>query len=199
MRSFLPVLAWALGCGGGSGSPTHMTFNTFPQDQVYAAVDETGARYSVPIIAMDVSAVTYSSADPSIATVTQQGLLATVTGAQAGDTTINAMATGYVAVHIPTTIELIQTSDIAVGMQAFTTTYTCGRSMCHDSATHDVTPSGIGDDTDDNIVRAALSGMDPDGLVIQSHTFPLTTGEQKGIVAYLRSLPPDGPPKPMQP
>lgn len=48
--------------------------------------------------------------------------------------------------------------------------------------------------TDDEILSAITTSMYPDGLIIDSgnHVHNLTTDERRGIVPYMRSLPPKG-------
>ena len=86
---------------------------------------------------------------------------------------------------------------LTAGSTAFTQTYTCAKSGCHDSAGPDISPSDIGKHTDTQIQAAVTMGANPEGGDISigaaAHSFALTGDEVLGICAYLRALPPGTP------
>lgn len=157
--------------------------------KVYTGFDET-AGYTVPIAASEATGITWESSDPAIATVTGNDTLATVTGVAAGTVTITATAGD--AYETAEVIVTAYTSATKEAGQALFTDNGCGVAGCHDSAGEDdVTPSGLGKHTDDEIMTAITAGTNPEGGEIPNHIFADVGTD---ILAYMRSLPPKGPP-----
>jgi len=119
-----------------------------------------------------------------------------VTAASVGTSFITADDGGDPATAVVTVIAY-RAADRAAGESAFTTYHCDG---CHAATLTppgpDITSSGIGKHSDDQIVAAVMQGRNPEGASIEvGHTFPLTTAEAAGIAAFLRSQPARGVPQ----
>lgn len=181
-------------------SPTGLT--VFPTTTIYSGVESgTGATaYKATIRADGASGVTWKVDDPTIASVTGTDTLGTVTALKAGSTTITVMAGGVTA-QVPFTVATYNVSDRMAGATAFTTTYTCARSGCHDATGPDISPSGIGKHTDAQLDAATTMGKNPEGgdvaIGAAAHSFSIASAAPGyvGIAAYMRALTPGTPHK----
>jgi len=97
---------------------------------------------------------------PTVATVSGTDALGTVVAHKAGSTTITALASGATRM-IPLTVAAYSASDLAAGATAYTTTYSCAKSGCHDASGPDVSPSGIAKHTDAQLVAVITAGENP--------------------------------------
>src|SRR2546426_625258 len=103
MRSALFVMVLAVGCADDPPGPIK-TPEIFPADQLFVSSYTGGPPPGrVTIRALDLTSVTWSSADPGTATITGTTELGTVTAVQVGSTTIDVNADGS-AFHIPLTV-----------------------------------------------------------------------------------------------
>jgi hypothetical protein len=190
MRILLVSLVLS-GCGGDMTMGTNAA-NTagapvlFPT-AVYTGFDETG-HYSVPVAASGATGLTWSSSDPSVASVSGTDASATITGLKAGSATITASAAGATAT-VTVTVATYVAADKTAGQAAYGS-HGCSNKGCHDASGPDITPSGIGKHTDAQLIAAATMGANPEGGDISigaaAHSFKSVPN---GIAAYLRSLP----------
>ncbi|MEO7732142.1 MAG: Ig-like domain-containing protein [Kofleriaceae bacterium] len=194
------VAACAVGCGSSATPPGSDEFTVFPSTTLYSGIDPAGggASYKVTIAASHATGVTWASLDPTVATVSGTDALGTVVALKAGSTTITALASGATEM-IPLTVAAYSASDLAAGATAYTTTYSCAKSGCHDASGPDVSPSGIAKHTDAQLVAVITAGENPEGGAVSigaaNHSFaiPANSAASRGICAYLRSLPPGTP------
>ena len=182
--TFFVAAAASVDCSTNSpSSPGGLTL--FPTT-VYTGLDE-GSKYSVPIAASGATGITWSSSDPTIATVTGNDTLATITVVKAGSVTITAKSNGTTATATATAATYTA-ADKATGQASYTSSG-CAKSGCHDSAGPNITPSGIGKHTDAQVLATVTMGANPEGgdisIGARAHTF---AGVSTPIVAYLRSL-----------
>lgn len=190
--SLLIIFGLAAACSGSSDG-----LKLFPDTMLYSGVVSGGggASFKVTISASGASGIAWSSADATIASVTGTDTLGTVTALKAGATTIKALAGGS-TISLPLTVTTYTAADITAGTTAYNTTYTCARAGCHDAAGPDVGPADIGKHTDAQVLAALVSGTNPEGGPISigaaMHTFTIAAGsaESRGIIGYMRSLPP---------
>lgn len=142
---------------------------------------------------MNASGMSWSSVDPSIATVSGTDELGTVVAVKAGSTTITAKAGGTV-MPIPLTVISYTAAQLSAGQSAYQSS-NCG--SCHNATGPDISPSDIGKHTDQQIMDAVVSGKNPEGgdvsIGAAAHSFALTGDAKVGIAAYLRSLTPGTP------
>jgi hypothetical protein len=193
-----------LGCGGGDmpmaadpggGTPPTSTGAApvlFPT-AVNTGFDENG-QYKVPVAASGATGLTWSSSDPTIASVAGTDALAVITGLKAGTATITATAGGKSAT-VTVTVAAYKAADKTAGQTAYTSNG-CNKVGCHDASGPDITPSGIGKHSDMQITAAATMGANPEGGAISigaaAHSFK---NIPNGISPYLRSLPSLGTPQ----
>jgi hypothetical protein len=184
-----------LGCSGNMTGSNNQGLTLFPTN-AYTGFDES-SKYSVPIAVSGATGVTWSSSDSSIATVTGNDSVATVSAVKAGSATITATANGKSATAT-ITVSQYQAADKTAGQNEFTQVG-CNKSGCHDSSGPDISPSGIGKHTDAQIVAAAKTGANPEGgdisIGASAHSFaPVTTS----IATWLRAMQAKGTPQPDQ-
>jgi len=189
MRHLLFTLALAA-CAttpdGPSGTPT-----VFPSEQIFASVYSGGtAPGKVTVSAMDATGMAWASESSSVATVSGNDTLGTVTAVSAGSTTITATADGQ-TISIPLQVISYTAAQLSAGQSAFESN-NCAH--CHTGSALDISPSDIGKHTDAQILAAASQGQNPEGGEISigaaMHSFSITGDAQIGIAAYLRSLTP---------
>jgi hypothetical protein len=188
LRACCVVVFLVAGCGGDSpsagGTPT-----LFPE-HVHTGFDQNGS-YVVPVAASGATGVTWTSSDPSVATVTGTDALATVTGLETGTATITAGATSTASVTVD--VKAYVAGDKATGKTAFDT-LGCAAAGCHTPSGPDITPSGVGKHTDAEILAAITAGQNPEGgelsIGAANHSFTADAT----IIAYLRSIAPTGTP-----
>jgi hypothetical protein len=197
MRILLATLVLSA-CGGNmmtSGTNVPATGGApvlFPT-AINTGFDENG-HYSAPVAASGATGVSWTSSDPSVASVSGTDGLAVITGLKAGTATITATAGGQSST-VSVTVAAYTAAAKSAGGAAYKSNG-CQNAGCHDSAGPDITPSGIAKHTDDQIVAAATMGANPEGGDISigaaAHSFKTVP---HAIVAYLRSLPSLGTPK----
>lgn len=194
MRScLLLVPTFIIGCSSSSSSAPTL----YPAVTLYSGADPAGggATYKVTIAASDATGITWASADQTIATVTGTDMLGTVVAKKPGSTTITATSGGKVT-SVPLTVNSYSAADLTAGM-AVATQYMCSKSGCH--ATIDISPSDVGKHTDAELLAAVTMGMNPEGGPISigaaAHSFAVAanSASSRGIIAYMRSLPPGTP------
>jgi hypothetical protein len=183
----------AAGC---ASSPSSSGPSIFPDTQIYGAVYAGGAAPGkVTIAAMNATSLTWTSQDPSVASVTGTATLGTVTSLKAGSTMIVASAGGQ-TMPLPITVNSYTAAQLTAGQSAFQA-HNCASAGCHSGSGPDISPSDIGKHTDDQIVAAVTQGKNPEGgdvsIGAAAHSFALTGDATVGIAAYLRSLPPGTP------
>jgi hypothetical protein len=173
------------GCGGNSSTGGASGLAVFPATTLYTGVDEMKG-YSVNVAVLSGSSLTWSSSDPSVASVTGNDQAATITALKAGTATITASAGGAQA-SIPLTVSSYTAAGRAAGEADYKAN---GCADCHDIAGGpDITPSDLGKHTDNEIITAFTTGQNPEGGTIEgTHSFKPT--DNAGLVAYLRSLSP---------
>jgi len=193
MRSFLLLVsAFVIGCSSDSAAPT-----LYPAVTLYSGADPAGggATYKVTIAASDATGITWASGDETIATVTGTDILGTVVAKKPGSTTITATADGKVT-SVPLTVNAYAAADLTAGM-AVANQYMCSKAGCH--ATIDISPSDVGKHTDAELLASVTLGTNPEGGAISigaaAHSFAVAanSASSRGIIAYMRSLPPGTP------
>ncbi len=201
VRSFVVAIicSTALGCGSGSEAPvSHTTkpaassetppaasgaVTVFPT-KVFVGVDEDGAMAPAPVTLSGGSGASWVSSNTAVASVSAMASGAKISAVKTGSSTVTAKvgsASADVAVTVLTYTKAAKAAGQAEYMKA-------GCDGCHGSADGpDITPSGVGKHTDEQILGAALQAQNPEGGAVDSpnHKFDVTTA----IVAYLRSLP----------
>ncbi|MDB4956922.1 MAG: hypothetical protein JWO36_4491 [Myxococcales bacterium] len=197
MRIAIALLG-LFGCTTGSGE----SLTIYPLTTLFSGADPAGggATYKVTIGAKGASGLTWTSTDPTVATVTGTDSLGTVVSLKEGAATITATSAAGSHQSLPLLVMSYAASDLAAGQAAYDM-YSCAKSGCHDLGGPDITPSGIGKHTDPQLLATVTTGFNPEGGEVSigaaMHSFPIAAGtpEYVGIVAYMRSLPP-GIPKP---
>ncbi len=204
LLSFVVLGAGTVACANGSESPlaTNDTNDTrdmkqpslwwgpgdgiavFPQ-KVFVGFDESGSMASAPVVLSNASGtVTWTSSDRSIAAVSGGTMYGQISAVGPGITDVRVTADEGSASVFVVAVAYTQ-ADVKAGARDYAT-LGCGR--CHDGAgAPDITPSGIAKHSDDEIIRAALEGKNPEGGEIRSpnHRYAISAA----IVPYLRSLP----------
>src|SRR5262249_15548339 len=170
-------------------APTTSGLTLYPT-AAFTGLDES-AKYSVPIAASGAAGITWTSSDPTIATVSGTDSVATITAVKAGTVTITAKA-GTATATATITVESFKSADKATGQTAYATANCAG---CHGASGPDISPSGVGKHTDAQLMACVTQGQNPEGGAVSigaaAHSFAETTA----IVAYLRSIPAAGVPK----
>jgi hypothetical protein len=193
MSPIMCTFVLAAGCASPASSSGP---SIFPDTQIYGAVYAGGASPGkITISAMNATGLTWTSQDPSVATVSGSATLGTVTSLKAGSTMIVASAGGQ-TMPLPITINSYTAAQLTAGQAAFQA-QSCASSACHSASGPDISPSDIGKHTDAQILAAVTQGKNPEGGDISigaaNHSFALTGDATTGISAYLRSLPPGTP------
>jgi hypothetical protein len=185
----LSILLLAFGCGEDAVAPE------LTPEKIYTAFDESGG-YTAPLAASGATGIAWTSSNDAVASISGNDTLATVTGKSAGTAMITA-ASGDATTSLTVTVVQYTTADKNAGSGLFTA-QGCGAANCHaPGAESDVSPSVLEKHTDAEVTGAILMGLNPEGgdVRFDNHEFPLTTEEQKSMLAYLRSLAPAGPPE----
>ncbi len=192
------VCLGALACSGGSntntlsghtakpaGSSTGDGSVTVFPTKVFVGVDESGSMSPAPVALNGASGTaTWSSSDTSIAAVTGDAVSAKISAVKVGGSTVTVKA-GSASANVTVTVLSYTSAAVASGQQEYKS---AGCDGCHGGAdAPDITPSGVGKHTDDQILGAAKDGQNPEGGAISepNHKFAVSTA----VVAYLRSLP----------
>ena len=211
-------------CGGGGGgadsdsnadeTPEGSDVDVFPT-RVFSGFDGANT-YKVPVVVNDPSGrVTWSISDPSIATLTPSGTndgTLMITTKRAGEARIKATV-GGVSAEVPLRVYAYTQQQYAAGKQRYENSADADNpacSTCHGGGPNH-SPSEIGRDPDDDIVTMIVTGIDPESnpsepariadrtefagiLRGKTHEWKVTETEKKGLVAYIRALPPIGRP-----
>ena len=185
------VLLWPLGCTTTVGDDTSSSGLTVYPTKGFTGVEDTGARYTLPVSASGTSGMTWSAAEDSICTAMGSDSLGKVAGVMPGGCTVSVTA-GTESQIVTVTVASYKAADRSAGAAAYTSLSCSG---CHDIASGpDISPSGIGKHSDDEIFKVVMTGLNPEGGCVsigcQGHSF----AAPDGIVAYLRSLPSKGVP-----
>jgi mono/diheme cytochrome c family protein len=183
-------------CGGSPDAPSIGTkpasvtstpagdISVFP-DKVFVGVDETGKASSAAPVGLTggVGAVTWTSSNSGIATAsgsTKSGAIA----AKKPGTTVITVKDGTKTATVSVTVITYKAADKTAGAAEFTAAKCAD---CHGAAGPDITPSGVGKHSDEEIVAAVTEGKNPEGGDLEGgHTYTATPA----IVAYLRSIAP---------
>jgi hypothetical protein len=194
---FLAVIL-AVGCGSDPPPGPVWLFPDQPLIAGYFGGTPTG---QVTLRASDMKTATWTSADPTIATIsgglddTGTGGLGTATAVAVGMTTLTATSNGQ-SFSVPLTVESFTAAQVSTGQSTYMTTG-CVAESCHDATGPDLTPSGLGKHTDLQIEAAITTAANPEGGMLftgsASHSFSIQNDALVGLVAYLRSLPPGTP------
>ena len=161
----------------------------------YAGVEDTGATYAVPIAVSNATGVKWSSDDSAHATASGGDASGTIKAVAAGSANVKVSA-GGTTVTIPVTVTAYKAADRALGAAAYASKGCAG---CHEAAGGpDITPSGIGKHSDEEVIGAFNDGQNPEGGPISqpNHRFGVDSSAKVGLVAHLRSLPAKETPKP---
>ena len=208
-----------LGCGSKTATETGgvevehgepKNFQIFPPS-LYSGFDGVNT-YSIPLqVFKNAGPVTVTVDDMSLVSVVKMSsdnTKITYKAEKAGTTMVHAMAGGQ-TVSAPLTIAMYTPELNAAGKKR----YTMGPDKdnpacqeCHGAGKGpDHTPSEIDADIDEDIVNTYVTGKDPEGRPVgeefmqllkgYKHMWKITDEEKKGLVVYLRSLPPTGYPE----
>lgn len=180
----LLMLSACIDSSAPTGSADSITL--FPTT-VYTGADESATRYAVPIAASGASGMSWLSSDPALAGVTGTDRSATVTALKEGAITITAKA-GSESASAMVIVTHYSAAQRMAGAQSYTKLACAG---CHASAS-DITPSGVGKHTDAQLLAAVTQGANPEGGDISIGKANHSFAADPGIVAYLRSLAPEG-------
>jgi hypothetical protein len=189
MRTLRMMVASALAISGCSAS-SEESLEVFPA-VAHTGVDGAGTPFRVPVIAIGADSVTFTASNDSI-TVTSTADHATITAVRAGMATLQ-VTSGAGSKTVSVEVKQYPAAARMTGAQAATRLACMG---CHATNGSDITSSGIAEHTDDEVIASTVRGTNPEGGTIPDHAFALTTDEQIGMAAYLRSLAPLGDPKP---
>jgi mono/diheme cytochrome c family protein len=212
------ALVLFVGCGSKSGDTANgemadhgdpKNFQIFPPS-IYSGYDGVNT-YAIPFqIFKNEGPVTITIDDMSLVSLVKKtsDTQYTYKAEKAGTTKIHAMAGGK-TVSADLTITQYTPEANAAGKKR----YTMGPDKdnpacmeCHGAGKGpDHTPSEIDADVDDDVVNTYLTGKDPEGRPVgeefshllkgYKHMWKVTEEEKKGLVVYLRSLPPTGYPE----
>jgi hypothetical protein len=179
---------------GATGTSTSAV-TVFPTT-VYTGSDGTGTGFQVPVVVVDGKVASWTCNDPTM--MRADGVVdhASMLPLTDGTSTVTAVGEDG-STALVTVVTFLYTQE---QLEAGKGVYTNICSNCHAAGGDgpDITPSGVGKHTQDQILGAALMGMNPEGgpLNQPNHMFQMTDLEKHGIVGYLRSLPPRGLPDP---
>ncbi|MEY4581516.1 MAG: hypothetical protein RL701_6219 [Pseudomonadota bacterium] len=196
------------GTGTGSGAET-AEFQVFPA-VIYTGSDGTH-EYKAPIIAAFAPGkVTWTIADPSVASIAPEGpngedlMIKTL---KPGQTTITA-ASGGKTVTATLNVASYTAEQYNIGMSRYTASVDPNNPPCKDCHAPgkgpDHTATELDADPDDEIQHTFVTGVDPEGRPIaensefanllkgKKHMWTVTETEKIGLIAYLRALPPMG-------
>lgn len=200
-----------IGAMAGSGAMAGGgALEVFP-GKVYTGFDGVNT-YRAPVIVYPppTGTVTWSVADPTIASFVMEGANATFTAKKAGDTTITVTVGGKSA-SAPLKVYAYTKAQYDAGAARYMTAadpMNPACVMCHGAGKGpDHTPTEVDADTDEEIQHTFTTGTDPEGRKIKDisefadllkgyeHTWKITDTEKVGLVAYLRALMPQGYPE----
>lgn len=185
-----------------SSSNAKAEFRVFPET-LYSGFGGTTQAYKVPVLGLNApGAVTWTVEDPSMAVVdSTSGSNVTFKTLKAGTTKVTATSGGQ-SVSVDLVINEYTTADWTAGQQRYTNGADAKNpacNTCHNGAGGpDHTPTELDADPDDEIAVTFTTGVDPEGRPVNdgNHKWTVTDAQKKGLMSYLRSLPPTGYPEP---
>jgi len=165
--------------------------------KVYVGVDDAGHGFTAPLQASGASGLAWSATSGAF-TVSGDDHGAMVAGISAGHGEIQVTSSDGQTVSIPVVIRAYTQASIQSGQAGFAQ-IGCNRGGCHDPQGPNITPSGIGKFDDLPLDTWITMGQSLDGgQTVQFHQWNETSGlslsGQMGIVGFLRSQAPNGPP-----
>ena len=174
------------------------TLTVFPS-KLYVGVDDAGHGFLAPLQVSGATGITWTSQSADFM-VSGDDHGAMVTGITAGNGNINVTSADGQMVTVPVTVRMYTAASVSNGQAGFNQ-IGCNQSGCHDANGPNITPSGIGKFDDLPLDYWITMGQSLDGTsTVQFHMWNASTGldlqGQMGIVAYLRSQAPNGPPTP---
>src|SRR5690242_13429487 len=192
----LMILVASCSPGENNTDPGETGLKVFPT-KLYVGVDDAGHGMQAPLSVSGATGITWSTTSADFA-VSGDDHGAMVTGMIAGNGLITVTAANGESVQVPVTVRSYTAASVANGASGFQT-IGCNRGGCHDASGPNITPSGIGKYDDLPLDYWITMGMSLDGMTtVQFHMWNASTGldlqGQMGIVAYLRSQAPNGPP-----
>jgi len=158
--------------------------SVFP-DRVFVGVDDTGAAMSAAPVGLTGGSgtVSWTSSNAAVASATGNAKSGSITAKKVGTSTVT-VKDGTKTATVSVTVIAYASADKATGAMEFATAKCAG---CHGDSGPDITPSGLGKHTDEQILAAITDGMNPEGGDLEGgHEYTAT----KAIVAYLRSIAP---------
>ena len=197
------------GCSASTSGPTFSGAGSGPLSlaplKTYSGYDGTH-RYRVPIGVLGGGSDLQITASPASAVsfeatrlLDPEGDLSTyffVTTKAAGEVTITASSQGK-SVRAKITIVAYSAGDYPVGEAR----YVNGEKgdppclVCHgEQGGIDHSPTRLSPVTDDQAMIAILTGVEPSGDPVPTpkHSWAVTDAEKKGLITYLRAIPPKG-------
>ena len=156
--------------------------SVFP-DKVFVGVDETGKALSPAPVGLTGGSgtVTWTSSNASVATASGNAKSGAIAAKKSGTTAVT-VKDGTKTATVTVTVITYKSADKTAGAAEFAAAKCDG---CHSASGPDITPSGVGKHSDDEILAAVTQGMNPEGGMLEGgHTYTTTPA----IVAYLRSI-----------
>jgi mono/diheme cytochrome c family protein len=181
-------------CGGSPDAPSTTTkpasvtstpagdISVFP-DKVFVGVDETGKALSAAPVGLTGGAGTVSwiSSNTGIATASGNAKAGTIAAKKPGTSTVT-VKDGTKTATVLVTVIAYTSADKTAGAAEFAAAKCAD---CHGASGPDITPSGVGKHSDEEILAAVTAGMNPEGGDLEGgHKYTATPA----IVAYLRSI-----------
>jgi hypothetical protein len=161
------------------------SLSVFPQE-VFTGFDENGS-YSVPVALDGASGKVTWSSSSNTADVSATTAGATIDGAKAGSAVVTVKDSGGSAT-VKVNVASYTAAQRSTGEAELKK---IGCNGCHDSGA-DITPSGIGKHSHDQVVAAFTMGKNPEGGLVDDGNTPhsFDVSDPDALVAYLRSLAP---------
>jgi len=181
---------------GATPDPGTGGLTVFPT-QLFVGVDDAGHGFLAPLTVSGATGITWTTTATEF-TVSGDDHGAMVTGVAVGGGNIDVHSADGQLVTVPVRVHVYTAASVANGQAGFNT-IGCNRSGCHDPNGPNITPSGIGKFDDLPLDYWITMGQSLNGgQTVQFHMWNASTGldlqGQMGIVAYLRSQAPNGPP-----
>ena len=196
LLSALLVASTIAACGGSPDAPSVTTkpssetstpagdISVFP-DKVFVGVDETGKALSAAPVGLTGGAGTasWTSSNTSIATATGNAKTGSISAKKPGTSTVT-VKDGTKTATVLVTVIAYKSADKTSGAAEYASAKCAD---CHGASGPDITPSGVGKHSDDEILAAVTQGANPEGGDLEGgHKYTATPA----IVAYLRSIAP---------
>jgi hypothetical protein len=176
--------------------PGSGTLTVFPT-QLFVGVDDAGHGFLAPLTVSGATGIKWSTTSMDF-TVSGDDHGAMVTGISAGTGNIDVVSADGQMFTVPVRVRMYTAASVTNGQAGFNS-IGCNKSGCHDAQGPNITPSGIGKFDDLPLDYWITMGQSLNGgQTVQFHMWNASTGldlqGQMGIVAYLRSQTPNGPP-----